>query len=96
MKSKIEIALDNLSIRKAKRIVEKYNSDAEAYKNKIYIDFMAMIGKEWKKDDIRRIYFNQYNMFYDFDTKAMEAINSNEKMDFSAFENKMIKLIDSE
>jgi hypothetical protein len=54
---------------------------------------MAENGNVWKKDDKKRIYFNQFNIFYDYKTEALEAIDSREIMDYENFENKIVKSI---
>jgi len=92
----IQVALNALADRKQKKISEKYNGDRETYKTKVFESFLISIGKDWKKDDLHRVYLNDYNMFYDFETKVMEPINKNENMDFAGYEAKILKFINAE
>lgn len=94
--TKIELALENLASRKIKKIAEKYAGDKAEYKAKIFECLIQDCGNVWQKDDIKRVYMNKFNMFYDYETKALEAIDASAPIDFDGYENRMIKLIDSE
>lgn len=96
MSTRIQDAMSKLAERSQSIIDRKYNGDAEAFKAHYLELFMRDCGKLWEKTEIKRIYMNDYNMFYDFETKAMEAIDSTEPMQFEAYENRMVKLIESE
>lgn len=93
MKSKIQQALESKAALRAKKIAEKYNGDKELFMKETFIGAMRRWGNTWIKDDKKRIYFNQWNMFYDFETEALEPIDYRESMDYEKFEKSVIGII---
>jgi hypothetical protein len=96
MSAKIQEAMQHYADRNQATIDKKFNGDVEAFKAKLLELFMRDCGKLWEKSEIKRIYMNDYNMFYDYETKALEAIDSTEPMLFDVYEARMVKLIDSD
>jgi hypothetical protein len=91
--SKIQQALETKAQARAKKIEEQYNGDKALFMKKTLEGAMAENGNVWQKDDKKRIYFNRFNLFYDYETEAIEAIDAREPMDYENFENKIVKSI---
>ncbi len=91
MNNKIREALNKLAEKKKAKIEKKYNGDSERYIAKVWdATLKTAMGKYWEKNNHKRMYFNEYNTYYDYSTGEFKEIYSGEHVkeweNFKAFE----------
>ena len=91
----VEQALEIKAEKNAAKIAAKYEGNKEVYKKKLLEGSMMSIGSVWEKDGYKRIYFNNYGVYYDFETESFieEKFYVEQKTDFDGFYKRLVSEI---